>query len=417
VLRPSYVLHNLLMQSHDFPPPDFEVEAQLKRILASPRFKNAPNPSAFLDLTVRRALKGKKTTGTLFAGKFFQGVSDDVRVTALNLRNTLKKYYDKEGRTDVVVISYPKPESDRTIKPVEGAAYTPRFSHNPNHESYIICRVAYRSLDDQTQSSFYRAINLFTDLLMDDHEDCGALLGLVEAICAFCDRSWVPEIPKWHLTEDLLRSICNSVTAETPITAAQVSAIEICDSIFSILEIRAEHHWRYWAVRAQYLQQRNLPGSERCFSIALRLDRLATESFIPYMYFLIEINRCDEAVGLAQSYCNERVEDSFAVGEYGRLLCAAGRRKIGIGHLQVAIAIMPGNCSALQSLAVIRMIEKDVSGLASLLQTLKLYCDSDTFQWFLHYLEAHEQQFELPGCMAKLMLDLASADGSALAKF
>ena len=103
-------------------------------MLASTRFRNAPNRADFLKLVAQRALQGKKTPGhvvrtVLFSEKF----DTDVRQTADHLRATLKGYYASEGREDLVVIALPAPPKDKTVKLPEGEAYTPRFSYNASH--------------------------------------------------------------------------------------------------------------------------------------------------------------------------------------------------------------------------------------------------------------------------------------------
>src|SRR5579863_7827930 len=111
-----------------------ETKDQLAHMLASMRFRNAPNRADFLELVVQRALQGKKTPGHVVRTVLFSDKSDnDVRQTANNLRRTLKEYYANEGREDLVVIALPDPPKDKTIKLPEGEAYTPRFSYNVNH--------------------------------------------------------------------------------------------------------------------------------------------------------------------------------------------------------------------------------------------------------------------------------------------
>lgn len=404
------------MATLDFPPAAFEVEDQLKRMLASPRFRNAPNPSAFLELTVRRALNGKKTTGhtvakALFEGKFFQGFSSDVRSTALNLRKTLKRYYDHEGRGDVVLITYPEPLKDKTIKPVEGEAYTPRFAYNPEHQPFILVRVGYRLLEKSTYRDYQNAVELFVLVIDSNPRHLGALLGLAEALIKFGENGWTPKMP-----EVLARSLCPVDAPNPQSSSGRPLAVNICDGIFSQLEGRAQDYWRYWAARAQYSHSTKGTMAAAYYAKALRLDRPATESFLPYIDHLIRTGELEEALGLAQRFVNERIEDSIAVGEYGRLLCYAGRFEHGIGHLQVALKLDPGNCGPHQTMAVIRFMQRDLDGLASHLRALQALCDAESFSRFTAVLEEHEEQYELKGSVANLLLELPNAAAAAIVK-
>lgn len=384
------------MNALDFPPTDYEVEDQLKRILGSPRFRNAPNPSAFLELGVRRALKGKKTTGnviarTLFKGKFIQGISPDVRVTARNLRKTLDRYYEQEGSTDVVIISYPEPRKDKTLKAVEGEAYTPRFTHNPRHETWILIRVGYRLLELSTYRDYCRALSIFVGILEGDPDNIGASLGLVETVCKFGDNHWHPPV--------------------------EFSSQAMCVDLLEKLESWAGNYWRLWAAKAYFHMRRKVPELvASCYEKALSLNRTATESFIPYIEFLLESGKRDEALGLAQRYVNERVEDSTAVAQYGQILCAAGRHDIGTGHLQAALDMDPGNCLAHQGLATIRFMQRDVAGVSAHLQALKVLCDAESFARFTNFLERHEEQYSLRGCIANLLPQLTSVASAAIVK-
>jgi tetratricopeptide (TPR) repeat protein len=371
------------MSTLDFPPANYEVEDQLKRILATPRFRNASNPSAFLELVVKRALKGKKTTGRivaqeLFGSKFIPGESVDVRVTARNLRKTLEKYFEREGSNDVVIISFQDPAEDKSIKPVEGEAYTPRFCYNPKHETFIFLRVAYRCLEQPTYRNLDQAFKIFTDILDREPENIGAALGLAETLCKFAERHWINPSPVEQFT----------------------TALNLLERVRN----RAEAYWRFWAVMA-YLHdgtgKQELIAS--CYEKALSLDRISTESFIPYIAFLIESQRTDEALCLAQRYANERVEDSTAVAQYGQILVSVGRWDIGIGHLQAALAIDPGNYLAHETMAAVRFVQKDTDGVSVHLQALKLLCDPPSFSRIVTMLQNAEEQYGLKGCIAKLL--------------
>jgi tetratricopeptide (TPR) repeat protein len=371
------------MSKLDFPPAKHEVENQLQRMLASPRFRNAENPSDFLRLGVERALEGNKTTGHviadgLFKGKFIQGESADVRVTAGNLRKTLAKYYASEGSNDFVIISLPKPAQDKSIRPVEGEAYTPQFSYNPRHETQIFLRIAFRSLEQSTYSDFDRASRIFADILGRDPENLGATLGMVEMCCKCADRRW-----------------------ENP-DGAGPSA---CKNVLANLEKRADSYWRFWAVRAYlYKGEEKNELSSSFYEKALALDRQSTESYLPYIEFLVDTGRTDEAMVLAQAYMNDRIEDSTAVAQYGQILLSVGRGESGLNHVQTSLTMDPGNILAHETMAAVRLTQRDLKSLAVHLLALKALCDARSFERIAKFLTDAEEQYDLKGSIAKLLL-------------
>lgn len=367
------------MKTPDFPPAKFEVEDQLRRILESKRFRNAPNLSAFLKLVVVRAVKRQKTTEriigeTLFGKGFDPFKAPDVRVTAINLRKTLARYYEGEGCNDVVVISFATPPKDKTIKALKGEAYTPLFNYNPRHDTYIGIRLAFRCLEQSTYRECERAFRLFGDVLSQDRDNVAAGVGMVETLCAFTDRNW-----------------------EYPVEIVPYPAFM---NFLVRLEEHANNYWRFWAAKAYF---HHLFGEDEltvsCYAKALKLDRISTESFLPFIDYLIATDRTDLGLGLAQRYVNERVEDATAIAHYGRLLIFAGKPDIGVGHLLAALAIEPGNCLAHESLAIARLAQRDRVSFLGHLQTLKLLCDTQTFDCIVASLKGFEDRHKLGSFM------------------
>jgi tetratricopeptide (TPR) repeat protein len=113
-------------------------------MLARPLLQSNENPSKFLKFVVERALANEPITQNiigceLFPHKYLNKDIADVRVTAKNLRNVLAKYYESEGREDLVTIDLPAPSPDTKIKLPAGKAYTPVFTYNPRcpaHQEY-----------------------------------------------------------------------------------------------------------------------------------------------------------------------------------------------------------------------------------------------------------------------------------------
>ena len=97
-------------------PPE-EVEAELRRILASQAFRKAPRHSRFLSFVVRKALAGygESLKEYLIGLEVFDREADYdpstdpvVRVEAGRLRSRLGEYYERLGKSDPVRIDLPK---------------------------------------------------------------------------------------------------------------------------------------------------------------------------------------------------------------------------------------------------------------------------------------------------------------------
>ena len=110
------------------------VRAQLERILASAAFADAERARSFLRFVVNRALEGRTgeikesviAVEALGRNSSFDSKSDPiVRVEARRLRERLDSYYEREGRSDRVVISVPK------------GGYVPDFAERQPHPEAV----------------------------------------------------------------------------------------------------------------------------------------------------------------------------------------------------------------------------------------------------------------------------------------
>src|SRR5882724_5020726 len=112
-----------MASGNDGVPNKAEVEKELERLLASKRLKVAPNQAKLLKFVVRQCLQNAKVSEAIIGHALFphwiEDGSDDVRVTARNLRNTLARYYAEEGTGNAIVITLPR-----------GPKYRPVFSFN-----------------------------------------------------------------------------------------------------------------------------------------------------------------------------------------------------------------------------------------------------------------------------------------------
>jgi hypothetical protein len=91
-------------------PSKAEVIAQLERVIASARFKDAQIQVELLRFVAKHAFARHPIGWTDNAQTFWTGNQDDankVRSTANLIRKKLKKFYEEEGKDDLVRIALP----------------------------------------------------------------------------------------------------------------------------------------------------------------------------------------------------------------------------------------------------------------------------------------------------------------------
>jgi tetratricopeptide (TPR) repeat protein len=290
----------------DDTPLDSEVRYQLERMLATPRFRNAGKQSPFLKLVVERALRRQKTPGRFIAKELFPdkvevdtvhnrirvpAYCNDVRVTANNLRTTLKKYQAKEGREDLVIISLPDPPEDKSVKLPEGEAYMPRFLYNPNHAVSNEVRLGEYHLTRATYEDLQRAIEYFSKALEISPGHIRAQVGIAEALCT--SLGWTAK----EISASDLNKILNKVA-------------EILDHVME----EASGYWRVHAAAGMFLVAvSDMTEAKKNFDAALALDRSMTEAYPAYLGYLIATGKPTKAVELARLYLNLNIAN---VGAY-----------------------------------------------------------------------------------------------------
>src|SRR5215831_14152099 len=96
---------------------DAAVRAQLGKILSSPVFVNSPRMSRFLRFVVETTLdgNGERIKEYVIAIEVFEKADDydpqadsTVRTEASKLRSRLARYYETEGRDDLIAITIPR---------------------------------------------------------------------------------------------------------------------------------------------------------------------------------------------------------------------------------------------------------------------------------------------------------------------
>lgn len=281
-------------------PTSSEIEDQLARMLASRRFRNAENQSKFLALVVRRALEGKKTSGYVIAKELFPDkldikpdgkieiIATDVRATASNLRKTLRRYQADEGREDPLIISLPKPSEDRTARLPEGEAYTPQFDYSPIHSVVREMRLGEHFYRRGLIEDEERAFAHFSRALSVCPHHIEAAIGVMESSCSLLEWGQALDDAKWRVSTD---------------QAARVLDLEL---------MRGSTYWRLYAAMGNvyfHLGGERIDQAGKHFTRAKLLDRESTESYLPYLDFLIFGGDKHEALTLSEKYLEAHEDD------------------------------------------------------------------------------------------------------------
>jgi len=311
-------------------------------MLSAERFKNARNQSDFLSLAVKRALRGKKTPGhvvakALFPKKFRKDESTDVRVTASNLRASLRRYFDGEGSEDPVRIFLPDPPEDRSVRPVEGEAYTPIFTYHPFKAVSLQYRVAQALLSRGLMGPTKQAFHKFTEILEIAPQHLGAVVGQVESWC---------QILAWAKLFDDLQTDETSHEALT---------------LLGRVHEHGANYWKFHAVAGfLFTKMGQLDQANARFEDSLRLNRIKTESYPPYFGFLMKHGERDLALRLGESYLYLHPEDPTAYVELADLFLAAGELGNASDILDAALHIHGTSGVVHQYVFLMRLVQKRV---------------------------------------------------------
>jgi tetratricopeptide (TPR) repeat protein len=286
-------LAGLTARTHDFTPAKPDIARQFDVLLTAKRFSTASTQLRFLSFVVKRALQGKPSPEDLIGRKLFPGFLKDedtsVRVTASNLRKSLRRYYESEGREDLVVIALPEPPLDKSIKLPPGAAYTPTFFYNPNHAASKEFRLGRYFLERGVVMNFGRALTHFEKACEIAPNHIGGMLGKSDGQ----DRS-----------EQLL----------------------IAESFIERALLLAPQSWRVHATQAFLFHiQGDLSATEREYNVALALDPDRARAYSPYLAYLIRQKRFSELLQIAEHNLVVNIDDPVAHLHYSDALELTGR--------------------------------------------------------------------------------------------
>lgn len=353
-----------------------EIEAQLERMLACARFRNAKKQADFLEHVVKRALQGKKTSETnlgkkLLGRKYIKDESTHVRVAANKLRPALRRYYASEGRGDLVLITLTDPSENKSITPQKGEAYTPAFAYNPAHGVGKEYQLGMYYLARGMWEDHPKAIDHFVAVLRMAPEHIGASIGLCEAYCAtlYWDREFLS-------------------AADVDELAAQAAGF------LDRVDDRARSFWRLHAAGGYMLvtgaavkawEKESLRRATIAFDQAFKLDRAATEAYPPYFDFLIQVEKAPEAVRLVRQYLDARPGDMAAHTTCARILLSAGEVLEAKEVLQKALTIDRGYYAVHFYLALIAVARRRPEEMVMHILQLKLLADDMTYRMALRW--------------------------------
>ena len=305
-------------------------------MLAGTRFRNAESQSDFLRLVVERALLGKKTTGKIVAKTLFEYKEEiNVRVTAKNLRKTLKEYYSQEGLADLVVISLPEPPKERSVKLPEGEAYTPRFSYNSRHALSEAIRLGDYHLVRATHADLGYAIEYFSRALEIAPGNIRAAIGIAEALCY--SLGWIGNRISANEIDDIVQRVA-----------------DILDNV----EQEGRGYWRFHAAAGMFLVVINqLEEAKVRFDHALVLDRPLTEAYPAYLGFLVATGKLAEAVHLAQRYLDLNIDNVGAYATCAMTMAMAGEIPEAEGVIKRGLKLDKGHPSIRMLSAAFKLAE------------------------------------------------------------
>jgi len=345
-----------------------EIEDQLQRMLASDRFRLADKQSPFFELVVRRALNGKKTPGHVIAKELFPDtvcktpdgqlriVGNHAREAAKNLRKTLKRYYAEEGRGDPVVISFLEPSEDRTVKLAEGEAYTPRFAYSAVHSLPREIRLGNHHHRRGTVEDDEIALQHYAKALDICPDHVEAAIGMIETWC---------ELYRW-----------GEASAEELRVALLPKAVHVLNAEWA----RGSKNWRLYAAAGfvYFLAGRN-DQAAGYFGKARTLDRTRTESYEPYLLFLLYCGDRKEALSLSKLYLEAHEDDSRAYIPYLSALLKSRKYEKADAVLARALTIDRSDMLARYYMACLRVLQRRDEEALPHLGLLKLLTDHRSF--------------------------------------
>lgn len=176
-----------------------ELEDQVSRIKASPKFAGAKQLHVFLDLLVRRAFSPnghpitQEDIGNALGIRDFDSTKPTVRIAAGRLRSRLIEFYATDGRDDSIIIDFPKGRPYRLEVHKKNT-----LNLHPSGEAFQRCYDGRILWAQRTPESLEKAAACFEEAIrIDPHyaEPHAALAecNLFMAVCGMAPRKVMPK--------------------------------------------------------------------------------------------------------------------------------------------------------------------------------------------------------------------------------
>lgn len=326
------------MNAHELIPKPPEIRRQLQHMLAGARFLRAPSQAELLQVVVDLTLAGEKTTEDTIGVKLFpqfeKNESTDVRVTIKSLRKTLKTYYLKEGRDDLVIIVVNDPPADKTLKPLAGEAYRPHFSYNLRYEPAVRLRLALELLRLKNPFKLPNANVLFKDVAKSLPWDSAGYVGMAETCCL---------IPFWLGIQNGNLLIYSQETAK-------------------LGALMDQSDWHACAVYAAcWMLLRDFVLADAAFMAAFKLNNLQARKCAWFYAFLFILDKTENAMALLAEAVEESLEDAYLHAIHALFLYLLRQYADARQEIDLAIGIDQNCWVAYLTLALVQLSSDDAS--------------------------------------------------------
>jgi tetratricopeptide (TPR) repeat protein len=304
-------------------------------MLESDVFQRCPGQSAVLQGIVEIALNEKSVTAARLYEVVFPREMEpsNVRVQAKNLALTTAKYYMGPGKDDLVLIYLESWTKDKKERKQAGDNYKPTFAFNLQHRLTRMYFTAWTKMCGGIISRIPEAMADFGQIVQEDPEYADAWLAIGDSCC------WMAMLGY----------------PDDPGKAAE--AIEKAAQVLGIATELAPDSWHTHATRAFVNSSHGrFDDARKDYAKALRVNRVMTEGYPPFLLFLIGDQQMD-AGDFIESKALELIGNPTAQGLHGRLLDWAGKPEEAEKSYREALALDPNN--GLCHLGLSRLLEKE----------------------------------------------------------
>ena len=289
------------------PSPD-EVQGQLAPMLASAIFKQREKPSLVFQLLVEKAILGvslteKQIRREIFPAPHYDPFKTHVRTAINAVRGMIKRFYEGEGRDDLVVISLPKRPSQKESGKPRGKAYLVVYTYSKSHSDNIAFALGMQFQKRMTPRSLLRAQEIFLGVVdrQPDHFEARSR----RAACLCMLAIFVPcRLPKkllldeaLYVAQGLVDQYPDNWRAHTALAVGRLCRYDLLDATqaFGHALILAEDQVQYdpW-LAAGLLAAGHLEAASRtAFALADKRisDPAAWIAYAFYLYFEREFEK------------------------------------------------------------------------------------------------------------------------------